>query len=593
MQFNFTFSLSIIHHLGLGLYRSFATVIAEAISNSWDAEATSVNVEIEGDSLTIWDSGVGMNEDDLHKKFFNIGYNRRRASAKSVSGLRHVLGRKGIGKLAYLLISKEVTIITQKEGGKRICVRISKKEIDDAIANDQDPMEWNIQELPLAELEDGVCKIGTRGTQLVFNGLKDSLQRHNIRAILATQFHFSHVLNKEGNKDKFQIYVKDKNNKKNAQGKIDIADLKDIYSKVQFAWFFSKTAKKNFFADMNKAGISLEVKGNKGIKCPDKEGVCKDLGVINRVIDFSDKKGAEEFKDMDGYILSVIKPSDLCINTTEKEFKASVAIFTGGRMRESELVGGKVSKTQLPEHYLFGQIHVDSMEGKDDRFASNREGFADDDQGYERLTELLDKILEDIIDDWNEWRPDGDTPQQKAEKAVNRLFALANNRHKLPSKAAAHLQKMARQNVPIYMDCFIAENMMRYYVLNRGIDYSNCNSLGHRESEGTVFNKAGDPIVIRAPLFNTDNDGISYLSSQDMASIIDEYNQDFSEQKTRKKESSQYPKTIGLENDNNQPLRNAVMHTSLLTDDAKSEADTGWGAIIQKISKWLRDQGDE
>ena len=73
MEFNFRFSLSVLNHLGRGLYRSFATVIAEAISNSWDADAESVHVEIKRDSLVIWDNGVGMDAKDLQDKFLKIG----------------------------------------------------------------------------------------------------------------------------------------------------------------------------------------------------------------------------------------------------------------------------------------------------------------------------------------------------------------------------------------------------------------------------------------------------------------------------------------------------------------------------------------
>ncbi|MDP1759877.1 MAG: ATP-binding protein [Candidatus Woesebacteria bacterium] len=56
--FQFEISLSVLNLLGRGLYRSFATVIAEAISNSWDAEATKVYITIEKDRLTVEDNAV-------------------------------------------------------------------------------------------------------------------------------------------------------------------------------------------------------------------------------------------------------------------------------------------------------------------------------------------------------------------------------------------------------------------------------------------------------------------------------------------------------------------------------------------------------
>ena len=46
-NFNFIIALSVLNHLGRKLYRSPITIIAEAISNSWDAEATNVWIYIE------------------------------------------------------------------------------------------------------------------------------------------------------------------------------------------------------------------------------------------------------------------------------------------------------------------------------------------------------------------------------------------------------------------------------------------------------------------------------------------------------------------------------------------------------------------
>ena len=57
--YTFNISLSILNHLGRNLYRSFITVLGEAISNSWDADATNVNicVDKEKNILVIQDDG--------------------------------------------------------------------------------------------------------------------------------------------------------------------------------------------------------------------------------------------------------------------------------------------------------------------------------------------------------------------------------------------------------------------------------------------------------------------------------------------------------------------------------------------------------
>ncbi len=79
-QFTFEISLSVLNHLGRNLYRSFATVLGEAISNSWDASAQNVWLYIDKkeNSLLIKDDGKGMTEDDFQNKFLKIGYSKRK-----------------------------------------------------------------------------------------------------------------------------------------------------------------------------------------------------------------------------------------------------------------------------------------------------------------------------------------------------------------------------------------------------------------------------------------------------------------------------------------------------------------------------------
>lgn len=38
-QFTFNISLAVLNSLGRNLYRNFITILGEAISNSWDADA--------------------------------------------------------------------------------------------------------------------------------------------------------------------------------------------------------------------------------------------------------------------------------------------------------------------------------------------------------------------------------------------------------------------------------------------------------------------------------------------------------------------------------------------------------------------------
>ena len=46
-EYNFNISLSVLNHLGRNLYRNIITVIGEAISNSWDADANNIWIQID------------------------------------------------------------------------------------------------------------------------------------------------------------------------------------------------------------------------------------------------------------------------------------------------------------------------------------------------------------------------------------------------------------------------------------------------------------------------------------------------------------------------------------------------------------------
>lgn len=119
--FKLEFSNRVIEHLGIKLYQNKPTnVIAEFLSNSWDADAKKVNIELKaspagGDSpeVIITDNGRGMSREDLTDEFLIIGRNRRGdAPSKTTPGGRLPMGRKGIGKLAGFGIARIVDIIS-------------------------------------------------------------------------------------------------------------------------------------------------------------------------------------------------------------------------------------------------------------------------------------------------------------------------------------------------------------------------------------------------------------------------------------------------------------------------------------------------
>ena len=148
-SYNFNISLSVLNHLGRNLYRNIITVLGEAISNSWDADAQNVYITIDRDAnyMSIRDDGNGMTSEDFQNKFLKIGYSKRKnGDSKSLLG-RPFIGRKGIGKLALLSCAKRVSIATKTLESETVGGIIDNSKLDEAITDDLIAQEYRLEAL--------------------------------------------------------------------------------------------------------------------------------------------------------------------------------------------------------------------------------------------------------------------------------------------------------------------------------------------------------------------------------------------------------------------------------------------------------------
>ena len=93
-KYKMSISLNVLEHLGVNLYSNIPAVLSEVVANSWDADATNVDIEIEKDTITIIDDGHGMTLSDINAKFLRVGYKRRDAKedGAAVQYLRQLSG---------------------------------------------------------------------------------------------------------------------------------------------------------------------------------------------------------------------------------------------------------------------------------------------------------------------------------------------------------------------------------------------------------------------------------------------------------------------------------------------------------------------
>lgn len=111
------FSHNVVEHLGLKLYQNKPTnVIAEVVSNSWDADAPRVKVNTSMGATNRWiavhDDGRGMTRAELSSSYLIIGGARRAKADERSAGKRRLMGRKGIGKLAPFGIACQMDVVT-------------------------------------------------------------------------------------------------------------------------------------------------------------------------------------------------------------------------------------------------------------------------------------------------------------------------------------------------------------------------------------------------------------------------------------------------------------------------------------------------
>jgi uncharacterized protein (TIGR02391 family) len=116
-----SFDPNTIKHLGVNMYSTMPSALAELIANAYDADASIVKVSLldnaQGKSVEVIDDGTGMSFDEINDCFLKVGRNRRNEGQEwSPSGRRRATGKKGLGKLAFFGITNKIIVNTSKAG---------------------------------------------------------------------------------------------------------------------------------------------------------------------------------------------------------------------------------------------------------------------------------------------------------------------------------------------------------------------------------------------------------------------------------------------------------------------------------------------
>ena len=87
-----------------------------------------------------------MNLQDINQKYLCVGHQKRIKDAVTPKYKRHVMGRKGIGKLSLFSIANDITILTNKDGEKN-ALRMTTTALVDVVKQNKTyhPEELDIE----------------------------------------------------------------------------------------------------------------------------------------------------------------------------------------------------------------------------------------------------------------------------------------------------------------------------------------------------------------------------------------------------------------------------------------------------------------
>ena len=369
-------SLNVLNHMGLHLYSNTPAVLAEAIANAWDADATEVRVEIDSEAKTIsvQDNGVGMDLDDVNDKFLYVGYRKRqsRSDYRTPRG-RKPMGRKGIGKLSLFSIANKISVYTKKANETAESFLMDAEKIEEAIKA-EDPSKAKEYEPEHISFDAEIAESGTilkiadlkklRITKTTKDGLKKRIARR-----------FS-ILG-----DEFRIFV---------DGDEVTFQDRDYFHKARFIFQYGEDYAKHCKYLDKESGTGRPMKLDRTDSFEVAEEVEEEAGEEAKITTSYRVKGwiavARRSNDLDG------EGKDDNLN--------KIAIVVRGKVAQEDILqdfrlGGMITK------YLFGEINAEFLDEdeQEDIATSSRQSISEDDPRFAGLKSFLLAELKHI---WTE-----------------------------------------------------------------------------------------------------------------------------------------------------------------------------------------------
>lgn len=183
----------IVSILSQSTYDNFPRALKELITNSYDADAKSVSIKVDlkNETITIHDTGRGMNAGDFEFYLRIAGKTRKKEDNKTPLG-RNIIGQFGVGFLAVFPFFKNYQIETKKSGSPAVLhanIPLSKYFLEDR----------RLVEIGSILIDGGTkqdpSKTSLSYTTIILKGFND----------LTKAFFFAQPKNKKGKIDKNEV----------------------------------------------------------------------------------------------------------------------------------------------------------------------------------------------------------------------------------------------------------------------------------------------------------------------------------------------------------------------------------------------------
>jgi hypothetical protein len=353
-------SLNVLNHLGINLYSNIPAVLSEVVANAYDADATTVDITIGDQIITIKDNGHGMTLSDINKKFLYVGYQRRANNEVfSPKYNRKVMGRKGIGKLSLFSIANNIEVQTIRKNEltsefEKNGFILNRNDIINQIGIENDGI-YKPKDVD-ASTFDIDC-----GTRLIITNFKKNVNQteNYLKRRLARRF----TVIDDSENSNFKVTI---------NGEPITFQDRNYFSKVQFLWLIGDEA------DNYSAHYTF-----------------KKTSRLNGKID-----GTEYI--ISGWIGAVEKPSDLDQDGINNN---KVSVIVRGKMAQEDILES-FNEGGIYATYLIGEINADFLDedNADDIATSSRQKMDEEDPRYKVLVSHVYTLLKQIQNVWTTYR---------------------------------------------------------------------------------------------------------------------------------------------------------------------------------------------